>query len=561
MVFNGGIFKTLQRTVLSTWLGRTAELRTGKLRWNRLVVIGLAILLVLTVVLRHGSLPRAAWESGRQALLSLDLTADLVDQSIGFDEDRIRDTFVEIYEYEAPTTPICRFHRACVTHDGQLALSEEMAVFHKEIMNRCGLENSEKWPGGPLYGLRQVGGQVEVARMDHDDFITFEANFVRQTDLLSTVLSPVSEHELPSHIPNFVYQLVPWLFAAERLRVSLLKDSITKSKTTFPQSHPNMSPELIPTLRLRPSMFKELQGSRKRIWTVSFLKRMNSIGFVLEPVPSARLSCYRSIVVQRNTIKTLPVGQFSAGEFSKRALADLQIKANDRKWISIGIFQRANRRTRRFANAQELKTALSRFFGSKKVQNKVEIFSMENGTSFEFQVKKMQSLDVLISSYGAGMANALFMRPGTFVIEVVPFGEPGNHGHFANASGVHHTALYAKPDTVSVEKCIDQLTKVDGDSSGEGVRLKASFSRWTNLEPQFGDRLTPRDFNGPMVREDLHTWTGLGRKCIRDHQLLSVDISALLRILLHGFQAGSIPVEKKLIDALKRIPNPPVPPQ
>lgn len=93
--------------------------------------------------------------------------------------------------------------------------------------------------------------------------------------------------------------------------------------------------------------------------------------------------------------------------------------------------------TRTLANESQLETLLcSRGF---------ETHSMEQ-YSLAQQARLVRESDIIVATHGAGLANLLFARPGTRVIEIVPAGR-FNATCYPNKSrifGLHHQLLFAE---------------------------------------------------------------------------------------------------------------------
>jgi len=507
----------------------------------------LRLLLLASLVAGLMGWGRLGWMGSQNdhAPISSDvLSSKKVDVEVQYEPNgQILGGYIEALEFRAPMTPICRFHRACRTVDGQIVLPGDLQEYHEEIMARCRLSDSPQWPEGPLYGIRRENQSILVRRSKDGESQDFSTRFVRNADLLCPTLAKDGDLELLFHIPNFMFQLVPWIFATEALKDpsngvrAVVYRADNRTAIPSPMQAPGLSS---PMLRLRPAMFRESLARNKR-WTATFLRKMKAVGFSFEQTPTASLSCYQSIIVQANTMDRLPSSIFRYSELNREGLKGLHADVAKLKAFRVGIFDRSRSRARRFSDVKSLSRKLGQLLRQSPFRVELDTFHMEGGTSLEFQIKKMQSLDVVISPWGAGLTNVLFMRPGTLAIEVVPFGEPSNHGHFANTSDVAHVAVYGSPDPASVNRCINEAVKVRPGSSAEATSLIYSFSRWSRVQPR-GEYYTPHDFAGEEIRKDLHTSRGLGRLCIRDHQLLTVNPALLHRIISNRIQLGQLDV-------------------
>lgn len=74
--------------------------------------------------------------------------------------------------------------------------------------------------------------------------------------------------------------------------------------------------------------------------------------------------------------------------------------------------------------------------------------------SFVEQAAMMRWADVLITAHGAALANLIFLRPGSTVIEIVPWGYRYTFGAHARIFGSTHTIITAKPQSDVVLRCL-----------------------------------------------------------------------------------------------------------
>jgi hypothetical protein len=76
------------------------------------------------------------------------------------------------------------------------------------------------------------------------------------------------------------------------------------------------------------------------------------------------------------------------------------------------------------------------------------------GESFESQSEFMANTDILIAAHGAGLTNVIFMRTGSVLIELIPFGYNQHFEVLALLAGVHYHRLYAHPLPDMVMACL-----------------------------------------------------------------------------------------------------------
>lgn len=101
---------------------------------------------------------------------------------------------------------------------------------------------------------------------------------------------------------------------------------------------------------------------------------------------------------------------------------------------------------------QVLNQALVRRFPHMSLQSETVYFQ---NSSFHEQISVMQEADVVVASHSASNANLAFLRPGTFFLELLPFGvKPDIFQDIAKAYDVDYHYLHAEPDGELFSKCI-----------------------------------------------------------------------------------------------------------
>ena len=81
------------------------------------------------------------------------------------------------------------------------------------------------------------------------------------------------------------------------------------------------------------------------------------------------------------------------------------------------------------------------------------VVEFEN-TSFVEQAAHVRWADVLVTAHGAALANLIFLRPRSTVIEIVPWGYRVNFQSHARIMGSRHVLITAKPQSDSVHECL-----------------------------------------------------------------------------------------------------------
>lgn len=139
-------------------------------------------------------------------------------------------------------------------------------------------------------------------------------------------------------------------------------------------------------------------------------------GTVIQPpydvVPSSALSELRSLLRQ-HVIDERPSMRADIERYRTNVLG-----ANHTEAKLVGLLQREGRR--RWLNLEEVKKSiLKRFVGERIVA--VEVNFDTTDALGRDQVVQMGALDALIGIHGAGLTHATWMKPGSLVVELLPF--------------------------------------------------------------------------------------------------------------------------------------------
>jgi capsular polysaccharide biosynthesis protein len=126
----------------------------------------------------------------------------------------------------------------------------------------------------------------------------------------------------------------------------------------------------------------------------------------------------------------------SLREFSKMLSAGLGIETRPNATRRIFITRRKTG-TRNIANEDELENLLR--------EHHFETHAMERYPLAE-QAQLIREADMIVAAHGAGLANLLFARPGTRVIEIVPAGRYNAtiYPEKSRIFGLHHQQLFAE---------------------------------------------------------------------------------------------------------------------
>ncbi|KAK1865195.1 hypothetical protein I4F81_007729 [Pyropia yezoensis] len=144
------------------------------------------------------------------------------------------------------------------------------------------------------------------------------------------------------------------------------------------------------------------------------------------------------------------------------------------------------------------------------------------------QVATMQSSHVVVSLHGAEMTNALFLRRGAVIAEVMPaFYEADIFPRQADPYGVVILQVAAKPDGASHTACVTHFNPPGGPHARAAAAVVTTFGRYAaNAALPAGRRQALQGMNKGPLSGVPHM-----RMCLRE-QVLEVDAVRLARDLL-----------------------------
>eukprot|EP00180_Rhodochaete_pulchella_P002400 Plantae.Rhodophyta-Rhodochaete_pulchella.ctg36405.p2 GENE.Plantae.Rhodophyta-Rhodochaete_pulchella.ctg36405~~Plantae.Rhodophyta-Rhodochaete_pulchella.ctg36405.p2 ORF type:complete len:297 (-),score=23.12 Plantae.Rhodophyta-Rhodochaete_pulchella.ctg36405:68-958(-) len=132
--------------------------------------------------------------------------------------------------------------------------------------------------------------------------------------------------------------------------------------------------------------------------------------------------CFKSILIPSTAIDAKPTRSFE-NHFLFEQNGWSKVPASSRCFhtqpLTVTILDRKG--PRHFGNAFDLRNKIRSTLAGLGRTVWIRRVAFEN-SSFEHQVAAMQSSDVVISAHGAAVANTFFLRKGSLVVDVFPFG-------------------------------------------------------------------------------------------------------------------------------------------
>ena len=408
------------------------------------------------------------------------------------------DAELEIYwDEDATLTKICRIQHSCISRDGAIVIPKWMKR-HEERLESCGVtqiqynENGE-WNATGVYG---------------------------EFDLFGTV-------PIRYHIPHFVTDLLPQLYANEILRPTFsrknTKHRICLSHEQQQQQLPGDSDQAnCKQDKLKIALFTDDKVSKMsgEDWVpmlISLLPNHPTLAFPKTIFDGGDVACFRSIVAYSPHSYVRPWRGWYGPKhplFAKNRISrNSVIKHLDRSGVCnvqltilnrFGWIRRGGYLVGRdITNVDEILGAIDEMQKDRhntiKLDVSVEYF--EN-TDFKEQISIVQKADVILGVHGAGLGNLLFARLDTPFVEVFPFGYyAGPFDRLAEALHLKYRFIVSDPDTSNFMECIkkraEQLERPEVERKGvelwdEAVReWNRGSTRVLHAQEFKSDILTP----------------------------------------------------------------------
>lgn len=189
---------------------------------------------------------------------------------------------------------------------------------------------------------------------------------------------------------------------------------------------------------------------------------------------------------------------------------------------------------------QVLNQAVARKFPHMSLQAETVYFQ---NSSFHEQISVVQEADLVVASHSASNANLAFLRPGTFFLELLPFGvRPDVFQSIARAYDVDYHYLHAEPDGDLFSKCIAHYNTEAKEQCDYLMR------KWNASSAVFVNATKGKKVNGqadyflPEENADDDNYSELSnvRECA-SLQRLSVDVKHLARrVMTQAFEQCGI---------------------
>ncbi len=393
---------------------------------------------------------------------------------------------LEVYwDDDASLNRVCRIQRGCIARDGAVIVPKWMKA-HQDRLESCGLvqiryESDVGWNATGVYGEFDLFGFVPIRY----------------------------------HIPHFVTDLLPELYAEEVMRPAFSRRN-TKHRLCFRE---NGAPCREGQDRLKIAMYTDdkvvkMKGEDWVPMLVAMLPKRPSLAFPKTIFDGGDTACFRSVVAYSPHSYVRPwrgwYGPkhplFVRNHISRNSVlkpldsggaCQVQLTILNRfGWIRRGGYLVG----RDITNVDEILGALETV-QQKRVKIEVGVEYFEN-TDFNEQVSIMQKADIILGVHGAGLGNLLFARLDVPFVEVFPFGYyAGPFERLAEALHLKYRFVVSDPDTTNFMECVkkraEQLERPEVASKGkelweDAVReWKRGHSRVLHAQEFKTELLTP----------------------------------------------------------------------
>lgn len=361
---------------------------------------------------------------------------------------------------------ICRLRNACIRTDGSLVLHSSLRK-HEEEVRQCHSHNlfffsvSEYPPKSIAYSDMILIGSWP-ARFHIPHFLT---------DVLSAIYSIELIWPISKHLKVAYSCFWPFNGNCSALRRESTERDLENLKTAL-------------------LVENRILGMRTEDWVPQFASlmlhnpKLISVQSLFESDSSEKMHCFNTIVAydpgkynlesdwfddknrffNENRLKRNRTGLASRGAISQNdAGSHTEMKQSKKRCnAKILILNRSVSQKRSLLHADEIKNRVQerlRESSDMKISANIIVKYFED-LKFEEQVRNMQGADIVIGVHGAGLANLVFAKQGTFFLEIFPFlYYAGPFKTIANTMGVNYHSYIAYPDFLTFNNCIHDVSR------------------------------------------------------------------------------------------------------
>lgn len=382
------------------------------------------------------------------------------------------------FGHELHPARICRVLNACVRNDGTVVLPAWTRRYDEMLSFHCGIHKLE-------FSLEDTEAPPTL----------------RNQDLFGSEPAPVAVHKF---ITDFAPQLVALdMLSGERSLSKTCHSRIGRSCDSFPL----LNAKIRPAVFVHPEIQKQ---ARKTSWIQQFMSLIPTDNYAhkIRRIPqeyradenSESVQCFRSIVLTRSprtkfainpeTLRALKI-------FEKNGVNKIPKTARERvkgKGCNVNVMFVNRKKMPRHSTElgvegyitnighlrKEIKKRVQKFKGLAVKINAVTL----DGKRLKFQIDAMQKADILVAGSGPALANMIFLRSNSTVMELMPFGYyPKTYENMARyVADVKYDSYIAHPDQKTFLYC---LSRVAPRGSGNFTAAERVITRYKRAASKY----------------------------------------------------------------------------
>jgi hypothetical protein len=457
---------------------------------------------------------------------------------------RVLDTSILVLRYTGlpQDKPVCRISGVCRMGDGSYLLPYWMKRYSGHIES-CGIEHAKY----SLHRARsELDGDVWAVRGFKPGAMNLTDTYF-DYDLIGGNTPRGDSHWL-------VTDLTPSLFVLDlsfRFKIYQPKMSahcIRSQQTTCPLTTSISG--------ARPLLLVDVRVSEQEnfLWPKGFIRMIRNglLGSLqvadLQEVYGWRLrtqaACFRSLITTRAEVHEIPPTVFDSSHFlfdgnalsrDSVRISNLSRAAQTTCDIKVLILNKYGKR--HMVGDDALRAAITAYAQEVKAdRNRVRFLSEAmyfETIPFHEQVSVMQESSVVVSAHGPSNANAVFLRPASLFIEVVPFGlEPDTYASIAKTYSVQYRMVMAQPDMEVFGSCVHHFNPTNSEAfqafikqfAAHAERFKSDALR-SDSNPSTGFRI-PANATAELIKEVKNA-----RHCA-NYQRLSFNVKDVAKLVV-----------------------------
>lgn len=441
--------------------------------------------------------------------------------------------------------PVCRISNACILANGMVSLPMWMSKDDR-LLRRCGVgphtyHTGEKGPkGSPSKTIdADLAQLVRLMRFKEPsptmvDF--FSDSILHAAFLFDTISGATPSKSLQSHCmatknSTECDQRIEDSGAAAHAAAAGVRPAIFVPKKLYEQSATWEAHAM--------EMFSGKYSSEPLTKVL-----VSDVTDAAEKGKTSNVSatCFRSLVTSDVKFKELPRDAFGVGskyfsghDIERKPRSAVPGTGETRSCaISVGILKKEG--SRALKKVDELKQRISQIAGAALPSATVNVAVLENNKNVPFndQVANAKNVDILVGGTSNSLSNMAFMKSGSSVFEIFPFGwQPPQYEQLARVMGHRYHSVYAGPQTTEFKTCIEhelfQLRKQNRLKADENPPwVKQVEDRWEAASGEFAlSGKSPLLLNSDTTGvSNFHT-----RSCAR-HQSLEFNIDDIAKAVL-----------------------------